>query len=188
MCSGCTQDAPVPPRLAGKSGVAIEYSRATGNCLRIVQSLDAGAGCTRENKCGWWELTHASQPSHRTMHRRQSRPDDAELRLDARECSREHRALPPPRSKQRVCGCHRTTKKRVHSRTSQVRERPAPRWIASKLGRREREDRSREVRSGAACATWDLKFPCRRPRPYRSNSIRMAIRAPRKHTNASRAW
>ncbi len=79
-------------------------------------------------------------------------------------------------------------KKRVHSRTSQVRERPAPRWIASKLGRREREDRSREVRSGAACATWDSKFPCRRPRPYRSNSIRMAIRAPRKHTNASRAW
>lgn len=129
-----------------------------------------------------------SMQSPRTMHRRQSRPDDAELRLDARECSREHRALPPPRSKQRVCGCHRTTKKRVHSRTSQVRERPAPRWIASKLGRREREDRSREVRSGAACATWDSKFPCRRPRPYRSNSIRIAIRAPGTQTNASCAW
>lgn len=52
-----------------------------------------------------------SMQSPRTMHRRQSRPDDADFaRMRARNPGK-RRALPPPRSKQRVCGCHRTTKK-----------------------------------------------------------------------------
>lgn len=47
--------------------------------------MDAGAGRTRENKCGWWEWTHESPQSPHIIPRRQSRPDDVHFaRMRAR--------------------------------------------------------------------------------------------------------